>query len=146
MPLSMQTCPSCQLNFSKFESATNFGAKQAYASGEYDQVLMKKGFPKDVKKWKLLLLTIFLGFLGFHYYYVGRKRAGLLFTIFFFVAVANVFITAFANSFVTTDVYQIFYMFVLGWGIVLILWLGDIFKVSIGKFKIPVSVEREWKL
>ena len=143
MPLTMNRCPSCQLDFSKFESATNKGAKQALSVGEADQVISRKGFPSDVKKWKLLLLTIFLGIFGVHYYFVGRKRAGLVFTAFFFVGVVNAIITTLATSIVKTDAYQIFYLFVLGWGVVLVVWMIDIFKVIFNQFKIPVSVERK---
>lgn len=145
MPITMGRCPNCQLDFSKFETATNKGAKQAYNEGEPEQVILRKGYPSDVKKWKLVLLTIFLGIFGVHYFYVGRKRVGFIFILFFFVGVLNAIITTLASSFTRTDIYQIFYLFVLGWGIVLILWLVDIFKVALNKFKIPVSVERKWK-
>ena len=129
------------LNFQKFNGATNSAAKKAYQAGEKDQVILRVGLPTDISKTKLLLLTIFLGFIGAHYYYVGRKRMGLFFTSFFFVGILNAIISIFFKNIVYTEAYQVFYMFVLTWGFVILLWMVDIFKVLLNRFKVPVSVE-----
>ena len=60
VPVELVSCPSCQLNFQKFESATNKDAKEAIAEGEKERVIMRMGRPSDVKLVPLLLLTIFL--------------------------------------------------------------------------------------
>jgi len=139
MPVEIVTCPNCQLNFQKFENATNLEAKEALKSGEKERVLIRTGFPKDVSKIKLLLITIFLGFTGAHYYYVGRFKMGAFFTIFFGVGVLNAIINSLLNVKPTGDLYQVFVLLVLVWGAVLFLWITDIAKVCFNKFKIPVS-------
>ncbi len=139
MPVELVVCPSCQLNFQKFEDATNAEAKQALREGEKDRVLMRSSRPSDVSFIRLLLITIFCGFFGGHYYYVGRYKMGAFFTIFFVVGIANAIITTLLEAEPSGDLYQIFYLMVLTWGFVLMLWIIDIAKVCLNKFKIPVS-------
>lgn len=141
VPVEIVSCPSCQLNFQKFDTATNAQAKKAIREGEKDKVLMRKGRPSDVKLVPLLLLTIFLGFTGAHYYYVGRYKMGAFFSIFFGVGIINAIINALLNVTPTGDLYQVFTLLVLVWGVVLFLWICDIARVSFNKFKIPVSRE-----
>ncbi len=142
MPIVMKICPSCQLNYEKFESATNKEAKIAISEGDYDRVLMRKGCPPDVNRWGLLLITIFLGFFGGHYYRVGRWKTGLVFTGFFFLGVINAVIMTLVKTEIKGDLFQVFTFLVLGWGVVIMLWIIDIAKVLLNKFRIPVSRER----
>ena len=139
VPVEIVVCPNCQLNYQKFENATNSEAKQAIKMGEKERVLMRKGRPSDVNFASLLLITILLGFTGAHYYYVGRYKMGAFFTIFFAVGVANALINTLLKVTPTGDLYQIFIMLVLVWGVVAMLWIIDIAKVLLNKFKIPVS-------
>lgn len=139
MPVEIVSCPSCQLNFQKFESATNAEAKEAMREGEKDRVLMRKNRPSDVSFVKLLLITIFLGFTGAHYYYVGRYKMGAFFSIFFGVGLVNAIINSLLKATPTGDLYQVFTLLVLVWGVVIALWIIDIAKVCVNHFKIPVS-------
>ena len=138
-PIEMVVCPSCQLNYQKFESATNEEAKEAIREGEHDRVLMRKGRPSDVNFIKLLLVTIFLGFTGAHYYYVGRYKMGAFFSIFFAVGIVNAILTSLLDATPKGDLYQIFTLLVFVWGAVIALWIIDVAKVCLNKFKIPVS-------
>lgn len=135
-------CPKCRLNYIKYNSATNKEARVAFSAGESDRVLMRKGCPSDVKRWKLLLITIFSGFFGGHYYYTGRKKWGIFFSAFCLVGLINSLILLVTGSTPKGDLYQIFYLFVLVWGIVIMLWLVDIVKVALNRFKIPVSLPK----
>lgn len=139
VPVEIVSCPSCQLNFQKFESATNKEAKEAIKQGEKDRVLLRKGRPSDVSAVKLILITIFLGFTGAHYYYVGRYKMGAFFSIFFAVGIINAIINSLLQATPTGDLYQIFTLLVLTWGAVIALWIIDIAKVCLNNFKIPVS-------
>ena len=139
VPTEIVVCPSCQLNFQKFDSATNGEAKEALRMGENDRVLMRQGRPSDVNFLPLLLITIFLGFTGAHYYYVGRYKMGAFFSIFFAVGIVNAILTSLLDATPKGDLYQIFTLLVLVWGAVLALWIIDIAKVCLNKFKIPVS-------
>lgn len=132
-------CPNCQLNFKKFYEATNMDAKQALREGRKEDVLMRKGYPADVKKWILILITIFGGFFGMHYYYVGRKKMGVFFTLAFLVGCANAVIANMVKTTLSGFGWEIFSVLVLVWGAVLFIWIIDIAKVLLNKFKIPVS-------
>ncbi len=138
-PAVAKICPSCQLNYEKFDTATNREAKEAMRADESERILMRKGCPPDVKKWKLLLMTIFLGFMGGHYYYVGRVKMGVFFTTFFLIGVLNAVLTTFIGEYLVGEWYQLFTILVLIWGIVAILWIVDIMHVIFNRFKIPVS-------
>ena len=139
MPSFTKVCPDCGLNFNKFDAATNMDAKKMLRAGEKEQVLYRKGCSTDVSKIKLLLLTIFVGFTGAHYYYVGRNKMGIFFSIFFVVGIINAILTSFLPNVSKLPWFEWFYLLVLVWGAVLILWIVDIAKVCFNRFKIPVS-------
>ena len=139
MPKEAMVCPSCRLNYIKFNEATNKEAKVALSQGEKDRVLYRTGCPSDVKKWKLILMCVFLGYMGAHHYYVGRKYWGLFYTCFFMIGVINALVTMFFPQVINTDAFQVFYLLVLIWGIVIVMWLVDIFKICLNRYKIPVS-------
>ena len=138
-PYTSVICPECQLNYQKFESATNQEAKQNLKEGEKEQVLMRKGCPADVDRWKLLLIAIFLGFLGGHHYYVGRYKMGIFYSCFFGVGIINAILTTMLKSKPTGFMYEVFTLLVLIWGVVLFMWIIDIAKICLNKYKIPVS-------
>ena len=134
-------CPDCSLNFQKFDEATNKEAKLAIKLKENHRVLLRQGCPSDVKKWKLILIAIFLGFMGAHHYYVGRYKMGLFYSIFFVVGVVNAVVTTILKVMPTGDLWQIFTLLVLVWGAVLVMWIIDIAKILLNKYKIPVGRE-----
>ncbi|MBR1988248.1 MAG: NINE protein [Clostridia bacterium] len=135
-------CPQCKLNFQKFDSATNLEGKSALKQGEKDRIIYRLGVPSDVNRWKLLLLTVFLGFAGAHHYYVGRKNMGFFYSIFFGVGIIYTILTLALNFDWTSEIGQFFYLLVLTWGFVILLWIVDIAKVCFNRFKIPVSLPR----
>lgn len=139
MPAFTKVCPSCGLNFDKFDAATNADAKKMLRAGEKEQVLYRKGCPSDVNKIKLLLLTIFVGFTGAHYYYVGRNKMGIFFSTFFVVGVIYSCLVQFVPNIEQFQWFQWVYLLAMVWGVVIILWIVDIAKVCLNRFKIPVS-------
>ena len=140
MQPELMICPNCQLNFKKFNEATNAEAKQAIKEGRKDDVLLRTGCPADVKRWALILMTIFFGLFGMHYYYVGRNKMGIFFTLAFFVGVANAVILNMVTKQLIGIFWEIFPAIVIFvWGSVLFIWIVDIAKVCLNKFKIPVS-------
>ena len=66
-------CEECGLLFERMEFASNKAAKKKLRHFDTDYVIYTNQYPKDVNYIKLLLLTIFLGITGAHYYYVGIK-------------------------------------------------------------------------
>ena len=139
VPVETMICPDCRLNYKKFNEATNQEAKEAIRQGEKDNVLMRKGCPTDVNKVKLLLLAIFCGLLGVHQYYVGRYKMGLVYTCFFVVGITNAILTIMVENLLNSMIYQVFSLFILGWGVVLFMWIFDVANIILNKFKIPVS-------
>ncbi len=140
---SAGVCPRCRLNWQKFDNATNKEGAKALAEHDKDRVIFRKGCPSDVKKWKLLLITIFLGFCGAHHFYTGRKNWGIFYFVFFLVGVINAVVEVSLGGTPTNDLYQIFYVLVLVWGVVIALWMIDIVKVIFNRYRIPVSLPRE---
>ncbi len=143
LKLSQETvvCPSCQLNFQKFNSATNLEGKKALRQGEKERVLYRKGCPTDVNKFALLALAIFLGYTGAHLYRVGRTGKGILYSVFCIVGVIYTVITSTLNFLPSGDLWQIFMVAVLVWAVVTVMWIIDVFNIMFNKFKIPVSRE-----
>jgi len=139
MMASLTSCPNCSLNFEKFNSATNKEAKVAISQGEKDRVIMRKGFPSDVRKIPFLLITIFLGMFGVHHYSVGRWKMGLTYSIFFLIGCTNAILTSFLGGKLSGGLYEVFSFLVLGWGLVLILWILDVVKVITNSYRVPVS-------
>ena len=140
MPKECVVCSNCKLNFQKYDSATNYEAKQAMRQGETERVLMRTGTPIDINKIKLWLLTFFLGFMGAHYLYVGRKKMGIFCLSFFIVGLLNAGVQIAFQ--VRNDLTEILSFLSLIWGAVLLIWIIDIFKVAFNRFKIPVSREK----
>ena len=68
--LSQVECDECGLAFAKLDMATNKEGKRRLFRGQKEQVVYVKKYPKDVKKWKMILITLFLGLFGGHYFYV----------------------------------------------------------------------------
>lgn len=143
MPKEINICPTCQLNYDKFNNATNSEAKVAIHMDERERVLYRRGCPSDVSKVKLLLLTIFLGFTGAHHYYVGRTGKGIFYSIFFVIGVVNAILTTVLQSTPHGELWEIFTLLVLVWGVVIMMWLIDIADVILNRYKIPVSLPKK---
>lgn len=139
MPYELAVCPNCELNFGKFNQATNQDAKQALKEGRADDVLLRTGCPSDIKRWVLILLTIFGGFFGLHYYYVGRYKMGVFFSIACCVGIINAIISVVVTTSPTGFIWELFSLLVLVWGAVIFMWIIDMAKVCLNRFKIPVS-------
>lgn len=139
VPATVAVCPNCSLSFQKFLLATNGQAKKDIKQGEKEKVLMRTGRPSDIKFVPMLLITIFLGMFGGHYYYTGRYKMGIFFSSFFAIGVANAVITNVLKIKSGGHVFELFYLLVLVWGFVLVLWIIDVAKVILNKFKYPVS-------
>lgn len=137
---SANVCPGCNLNYFKFDTATNAEAKRAIKEGDTNRVIYRTGQPNDVGKVKLLLLTIFLGFMGSHLYYIGRFKRAVFYTIFFIIGVVYSILSTIFTITTYSLIWELFYILYLVWGAVIILWIIDIVKVCFNKFKIPVSL------
>ena len=136
--LSQVKCEECGLLFARLEQATNKEGKKRLLRGQKDQVIYVKKYPVDVKKWKMILISIFGGLFGVHYFYVGRWKWGLAMLLYFF---AVLFMGVIFNAyFLTIWSGQFFSIFGPLTGIYAIVWLNDVRKVCFNAFKMPVSI------
>ena len=66
----------------------------------------------------------------------------IFYTVFFLIGLANAMLNFIPGVSPRGDLWEVFTFLVLIWGIVILLWLVDILKVAINRFKIPVSLPR----
>lgn len=135
-----ESCSECGLVFSRLEVATNKDAKKKMLRGDRDFIIKVSKLPSDVSFLKLLLLSIFLGEMGVHCFYVGRYyRGGLLLGNFIFMMMLVIF---------NRQISEVNDGALLGvlstiCGFILLAWLWDIFMIITKKFKVPVAIDIE---
>ena len=142
-PKTANKCSYCGLIFERLNWATNSAAKKMLRTKQKDKVVYIKGYPNDVKKSKVVLLCLFLGLFGAHYYLIGRLAKAVFMTVFGTLAVTFASLSVF--DLVPTEIYITAQVIS---AIPFIIWLFDIVNVCINKIKIPVSIdltEEKWK-
>ena len=127
-------CEECDLVFSRMEFATNKAAKKKLRHLDNDYIIYTNQLPKDVSYWKLILITLFVGLMGGHYYYVGKYVKGGLMTASF---VYLIFCTVF-NAQIYSALEAGAYVPI---GIAAFAWMASLVYVCCKKFKVPVIVE-----
>jgi len=132
--ITQSKCEECGLLFSRLENASNKLAKKKILKFDTDFVVYTNQLPKDVKYWKLLLMTIFLGLFGGHYYYVGKYIKGGLMTASF---IYLIFCVIFNAQMVTYLENSYFYVPI---GIAALSWIVSLSYVIMKKFKVPIMV------
>ncbi len=128
-------CEECGLLFSRLEFASNKMAKKKLIHFDYDYVIYTKDLPKDVTRWKLILLTIFTGIFGGHYYYVGKYIKGLLMTASFVYLLFCTIFNAQLAEFLET--YYLYFPI----GVSAFAWMLSLVFVVSNKFKVPITVD-----
>lgn len=134
-------CKSCGFNLRQLNGATHKDVKRAKKEGFGEDVLYTSILPEDIKKKKLLLLCIFLGFFGGHSYYAGKWIKGLYSTIVMtglivlvslhvaYIDIQNVM--GIAGAWLLSSFYALM-------GINLILFVSDLIKIIRNKYKVSV--------
>lgn len=91
--------------------------------------------PSFVKKYKLLLLSIFFGIFGFHNFYAKNKKKGWVSVISLTIAIVGVSIPFIKNNFSYS---------VLGTAafIVMYIWISDTINIIINQFKYRVQIDK----
>ena len=144
-PVGQPVCEKCGLIFSRMEKVSNSAGKEALKNGDKNKVIFDKNLPKDVNKWKLFFLALFLGWIGLQYERVGRKKLFYYFLISFcllflfsFLILINVF---------STDIIYHKYWGILSWMMILpasfglIIWFVSLVQILSGTFKVPVAID-----
>lgn len=136
----VECCPDCGLVFSRLEIATNKDAKRKIRRGDRDFIIKTSKLPSDVSFWKLLLLSIFLGPVGGHCYYVGKYfRGGLL----SFTFLSIVMLVIFNAPLVAIQDGALIGALSTICGLIELLWIWDLIMIISKKFKVPVAIDLE---
>ena len=131
-------CTGCGLIFERLKLATNRDAKLAIKEGNGKDVVYIKDTPSDLKRSKLILYTIFLGFFGAHCFYVGRYKKAFLMLVFGLISAIACYLSI--NSITPVEISTLLMLIT---GIQAFMWLFDIVDVCIFRFKIPVYINNK---
>lgn len=132
-------CINCGFSSKEFEGATNKKAKLAKKQGKGEDVLMTSTLPPDVRKKTLLLLSIFLGYMGAQNYYVGRWLKAIYASVSFLAINISFYFQYLRPELIVTEFawYVVSFVNIFA-GINIFIWLNDIIQISLNKFKVPV--------
>lgn len=130
-------CPYCKITGDQVKNASNKQAKEKIKRKDVKEVYISTYLPKDVNNTRLLLLTLFGGFLGIHQLYVGKLKTGLFYCFGFMIPLILFALSSYifiGNGFLNI-LSQVGYIFA---AVVIFLWIADFFKVCFKAFPIPV--------
>lgn len=138
MPQNVEVCPDCRFDFSKLAIATNADAKRKILRNDRDFIIYTNQLPSDVSYKKLLLMSIFLGLFGGHCFYVGKYIKGVTFVLNMILTLVCVI---FNQQVLAVDNGRLIQLFSVIIGIFMIIWICDIWRIAIKKFKVPVAID-----
>ncbi|MGD9901697.1 MAG: NINE protein [Spirochaetales bacterium] len=133
-------CAYCGFKKSDLSTAKASEVKKARKEGRYDDIIYSSEFPSDLDYKKTVLLTVFLGWLGLHNFYVNKPYKGIfvLVSIILTVIFSNGLIFGlFPENFVNFSIY-----FFMAGAISAIMWLFDIAALLFKNFKVPVVIQK----
>ena len=135
--INAKTCDNCKLVFARMEFASNKKAKQEIKAGRgKDNVIKSRTMPKDINRWKLLLICLFGGLVGAHNIYIGRYIKGF-FSMFFILLTA--ILVLLVPSATVANAFNAF-LFIPAAAVVYF-WFYDMLMIGLGKYKIPVALD-----
>ena len=130
-------CGYCGFDTKIMEGASNKEAKRIKHTIYKDDILYTTNIPADVSKKKLLLFSIFLGLLGIHNFYVGKFWQGLYMCLTTSITLVLSFIVS--GIITANNVFYVTFQFTLIFqGITVIMWVIQIIKIFLERFKIPI--------
>lgn len=142
VPIAMAKCPRCGLIFARLSQATNKAAKKAIRNRERNKIVYDTVLPKDVGKWKLFFMALFLGMFGGHHFYVGNYWKGALGLVsMIMVGVAAALPMSWWNDYYLGGLMTVL---VIPAGINVMFWVVGVFLILFNKFKVPVSIDEEY--
>lgn len=128
---NQEKCEECELVFAKLQYASNAAAKKKLAHFDRDYVIYTNDLPKDVSKVKLWLYFVLLGWIGGHYYYVGKYIKGLLMSFgFVYLVLGTIF-----NSYIVAADATLLYIPI---SIYALSWIVSFSYLLWKKFKVPI--------
>ena len=139
--LHQPTCQNCGLIFARLSKATNDAAKKALRKKEYNKVIYDNVLPRDMKKWKFLLIALFLGWCGGHQYYIGKNGKGIASTI--------SFLMIFTAAFLPIEWWNDYYLSAVLWVLIMpqafttIFWIIGLFAIIFNRYRVPIAIDEE---
>ena len=132
-------CKYCNITDEQILNASNKQVKQYRKLDMSDLICFSTVVPTDVSRIKLLLLTIFFGFLGINHFYVNRNIRAFFSLLSFVLAIIFFSLQLSIKTLKTVIIFRLLYEIVfVAMAINVILWICDIVNVIFYRFKIPV--------
>ncbi len=132
-------CKYCNITDEQILNASNKQVKQYRKLDMSDLICFSTVVPTDVSRIKLLLLTIFFGFLGINHFYVNRNIRAFFSLFSFVLAIIFFSLQLSIKTLKTVIIFRLLYEIVfVAMAINVILWICDIINVIFYRFKIPV--------
>lgn len=135
-------CEYCKIKSEQVSNASNKLAKKAFRTGKgKDEVYYSSTLPPDVNKVKLILLTVFLGYAGAGYFYIGKYARAWVFSMAWVVTIIFEGIRLYledkgiASGDMTKGIAQILTAVC---AITLVMWAADLVNLMFKKYTVPV--------
>ncbi len=147
---NVNICYKCGTKLSQIQHASHQAVKKARAEFEPEKVVYTTYPPADLNYTQTLLLCIFLGLFGAHYFYVKRPIMGTIVCVCWSIVILfNVIcgiVCGVVNGLPDYESFglQVPFVFVSMMSALLIsLWVYDIFRIIFKRFKVPVVLENK---
>ena len=140
-------CQYCKITDEQVYGASNKKVSQYRKNDMSDLVYFTTDIPSDVNKIRLLLYTIFFGFLGVNHFYVKRNIRGMFSLFSFVISAILLVVDQSVKTIGSVLVFRLFFeLAFFAMAINVLLWICDIINVIFRKFKVPVVLkEKETK-
>ncbi|MBR4270175.1 MAG: TM2 domain-containing protein [Clostridia bacterium] len=145
-------CIRCGTKLSQIENASHQAVTKARKEFTPEKVVLTKIWPKDLSYKNTLLMCIFLGTFGGHYFYVKRKIPGIIylvcwsiFLVFSFIASQYTVGDSPVPQFNSPAMDILFGFACCAGALITVLWLMDIIRISFKRFYVPVVLENNNK-
>ncbi|GEM_PF-2226904 len=155
IPRESPICFKCGTRLTQVREASFLAVKEAKRTYQPEKIVYSTVFPKDLSYKNTLLMCIFLGYFGGHYFYTQRYPSAFFylicsiyfltcmivpgaicgFSVEFPIAIQSVYTTPLLNA--------IFVMSCVCGAIILALWVKDIFALIFKRFKVPVVLKEK---
>ena len=144
--VNKQLCKYCGITDEQVFAASNKKVKEYRKTGNTDMIHYTTVLPNDLKRWKIVLYTILLGWLGINHFYVNRPKRGAYSIISFvgsMTTIAMQFLVKFSSKIGKIIFNLSFEIFGYMMAINIVLWVLDIFSVIFKSFKVPVVLPKK---
>lgn len=146
--VAKQLCPYCNITDEQVNNASNKLVREYRKTGNVDMIHFTNVIPKDLERWKIILYTVLLGWLGINHYYINRPVRATFSLVSSLGSFAILILGMFINpligplKIIYNIMYEIlFYMMAIN----VILWISNIISVVFKSFKVPVVLGKKEK-